>query len=130
MFEVKPYTPDLYDELVAWWQAWGWSPIPKDFLPADGIVVSFDKKNICAVFMYRTNTPICWAENYISCKDADKGVRQWALDLLIESLVEKAPSMGIKLIMSSINHPVLGKRLEKSGFVVSDTNMTTYMRSV
>lgn len=130
MFEVKPYKQSDYEELSAWWTAWGWPPIPQEYLPPDGLIVSAEGKNICAVFLYRTNSPICWAENYISCKDCERNTRQWALDLLIESAVEKAVSFGFQVVMSSINHPVLGKRLEKGGFMVSDTNMTTYMRKV
>ena len=130
MFEVKPYSPENYAELSQWWAEWGWPPIPEAYLPPDGLIVSAEGKNICAAFLYRTNTPICWAENYISFKGADKRIRQNALDLLIESLVEKAMTFNFQVVMSSIHHPVLGKRLEKSGFIVSDTNMTTYMRKV
>lgn len=130
MFEVKPYTPENYAEVSEWWKDWKWDPIPEQYLPPDGLIVSFEGKNICAVFLYRTNTPICWAENYISVKECDRHTRQWALDILIANAVEKAVSFGFEVVMSSINHPVLGKRLEKGGFMVADTNMTTYMRKV
>jgi hypothetical protein len=129
MFNVKQYFPDYYPELAGWWMQWGWDPVPEAFLP-EGLVVSHDFKNICAVFIYKTSTPICWIENYISDKDAEKEIRDGALDLLIEAAIEKSREDGYKLAMSSIRHASLGRRLEKSGFVISDKNMTVYMRGL
>lgn len=130
MFEVRPYKKEDYQDFCAWWAQWGWDAVPLEFLPADGVVVSVDGKPVCAVFIYLTNTPICWIENYISSKDCDKAVRGDALDLLILSALEKAKDLGACVAMSSIRHAGLGRRLEKSGFVVSDKNMTAYMRGL
>lgn len=130
MFEVKPYTAENYDELCGWWAQWEWAAVPEMFLPQDGIIVSHNGVNICAVFIYITNTPVCWIENYISRKDADKEIRDAALDLLVESAITKAAECGARMVMSCIRHASLGRRLEKGGFVVSDSNMAVYMRGL
>ncbi len=130
MFEVKPYTKDDYEIVSQWWKQWDWEGIPEAFLPENGLIVTHDDIPVCAAFIYKTDTPIYWIENYISDMEADKVIRSDALDLLILSCIEKAKDMGAKVAMSSIKHNGLGKRLEKSGFVVSDKNMTAYMRGL
>ena len=130
MFEVKPYTKDDYQTVSQWWKQWDWEGIPEAFLPENGLIVTHDEMPVCAAFIYKTDTPIYWIENYISDIEADKVIRSDALDLLILSCIEKAKDMGALVAMSSIKHNGLGKRLEKSGFVVSDKNMTAYMRGL
>lgn len=130
MFDVRNYTKEDYGTVSLWWKQWGWDGIPEVFLPENGVVVSSGGNPICAAFVYKTDTPICWIENYISDKEADRETRSEALDLLILSCVEKAKSMGALVAISSIKHNVLARRLEKNGFVVSDKNMTAYTRSL
>lgn len=130
MLEVRNYTLEDYEALSQWWAQWGWDAIPQAFLPETGLVVTCNLMPVCAAFIYRTDTPIYWIENYISNKDAPKSIRSEALELLILSCIDKAKTMGALIAMSSIKHNGLGRRLEKSGFVVSDKNMTTYMRAL
>jgi hypothetical protein len=130
MFEVKTYTADDYETVSLWWKQWEWAGIPEAFLPENGLIVTAEGTPVCAAFIYRTDTPIYWVENYISDKTADKIIRSDALDLLVLASIEKAKDMGALVVMSSIKHTGLGRRLEKSGFVVSDKNMTVYMRTV
>jgi len=129
MFEVRPYTTEDYKTVSSWWKQWDWDGIPEAFLPENGLVVTADVP-VCAAFIYRTDTPIYWVENYISDKSAEKPIRSEALDLLVSACIKKAKEMGALVVMSSIKHTGLGRRLEKNGFVVSDKNMTVYMRSV
>ncbi len=128
MFEVRNYILEDYDTLSKWWAQWCWDAVPQAFLPETGLIVMCNKTPICAAFIYRTDTPIYWVENYISNKEASKTIRSEALDLLILSCIEKAKNMGALVAMSSIKHNGLARRLGKSGFIVSDKNMTTYMR--
>ena len=130
MFEARDYTLEDYEALSRWWAQWGWDAIPQAFLPETGLIVTYNSIPVCAAFIYKTDTPIYWVENYISNKDAPKSIRSESLELLILSCLEKAKDMGALIVMSSIKHNGLGRRLEKNGFVVSDKNMTTYMRAL
>lgn len=119
---------DNYDLFCKWWEAWGWASIPFEFLPDDGVVVSYDGDKVCAAFLYKTDTPICWAENYISDPRADREIRDEALNLLIQALSEKAKDAGFVVMMSAIKHNILGRRLEKNGFQMADQNLTSYIK--
>lgn len=128
--KVRDFQSEDYEIVSQWWGQWGWPAIPLEFLSPEGIVIENDGLPVCATWIYLTNTPICWIENYISDKGADKAIRGDALDLLVLSSLEKAKDLGAAVAMSSIRHAGLGKRLEKSGFIMSDKNMTNYVRGL
>lgn len=116
-----------YPDLEKWWKDWGWPPFPKEFLP-QGVMVKYGDDKVCAVFLYETNTPICWVENYISNKVLPKEVRDEGLNLLIETALEIAKDKGFKVVMSAVKHNNLSKRLMSKGFIESDTGLTNYIR--
>ena len=48
-----------YDTLVTWWKDWKWEAPPGDFLPENGtggFMVSNNDSDICAGFIYLTNS--------------------------------------------------------------------------
>lgn len=118
-----------YQDLVKWWKDWGWPPFPQEFLPQGAMVKHGDDK-VCAVFLYETNTPICWIENYISNKDLSKEVRDGGLNLLIDAALDIAKDNGFKVAMSAVKHNNLSRRLLEKGFVESDNGLTNYIRGL
>jgi hypothetical protein len=95
------------------------------FLPEIGIIISNEGFNLCAGFLYKTDSATCWAENYILNKDAPKEISKGCIDLLIQRLIIEGREQGFKLMMSSVNHPSLIKKLLKAGCVKKfDSNMS------
>lgn len=125
--EIRNHNANDYETFCQWWEVWGWPAIPYEFLPQYSIVVC-DEVPICAVFLYRTDTPILWAENYISCKIHPK--RSEALNLLIDNIGPASKELGAKAVMSAVNHPVLVRKLKKAGFMTGDANLTNYILAV
>lgn len=123
----RNHIADDYELFCEWWQQWGWTAIPYEFLPENSIVIC-DDKPICAVFLYKTDTPIVWMENYISDKYTEN--RGGALDLLFEDAQKKVKEMGFSVIMSSVRHNGLARRLEKNGFIKADEGLTNYIKAV
>lgn len=128
--EVRNINHVNYLEIRKWWKDWGWPPVPYEFLPPDGFIISKNGQDLCAAWLYHTNTPICWAEHYISNKDGSKADRKMALDYLMQVLYNKAKDQGFKVIMSSLKGDLMKERLEVSGFQKTDNNMTHYLRVV
>ena len=124
----RNHTAEDYPAFCEWWSAWGWAAIPYEFLPANSVVICDDDKPVCAVFLYKTDTPIVWMENYISDKHAKNRVE--ALDLLFEVAQDKVKEMGFSVIMSSVRHSSLAKRLESNGFIKADVGLTNYVKAV
>jgi len=124
---IRNHTFDDYPEFCRWWAAWGWPPVPYEFLPPNSLVVCNDKP-ICAVFFYRTDTPIIWAENYISDKDSPE--RREAMASMIEAIKPRAKELGAVAVMSAVRHNGLARRLENASFVRGDEKLTNYILAV
>ena len=123
----RNHTEEDYKTFCEWWESWGWPAIPYEFLPKNSIVVCGDEP-ICAVFLYKTDTPICWAENYISSKHSKN--RNEALDMLFSVMSERVKDMGCNVVMSSVRHNGLAKRLIKNDFIESDKGLTNYIKGI
>lgn len=123
--KARNHTPEDYKTFCEWWEQWGWPAVPESFIPPQSIVVEQDGKPICAVFIYKTDTPIIWAENYIS--DRNSHLRGKALDFLIAEMLSTFKNC---VIMSSVKNRSLAKRLETGGFIKCDENLTNYVIKV
>ncbi len=126
---IKRYIkPEDYPELCSWWTAWGWAAFSQDCLSPTGIMIEKDGVNLCAVWVYKTDSAVCWIENYISNKAISGAKRNAALDMLVLSAIEESKTMGFRFAMSGIKHNLLARRLENNGFLKSDENVTHYVR--
>jgi hypothetical protein len=104
-----------YAQVCKWWQAWNWPTVPEIFLPEIGIVVSNHGIDVCAGFLYKTDSAVCWAENYIMSTEVPRELSKGCVDFLIQRLTKEAKELGFKLMMSSVNHPSLIRKLLKAG---------------
>ena len=62
-------TNEDVETLSKWWVDWGFETPPIDFLPETGIIVSSDGIDVCAAFMYATNSKVAWISWIISDKE-------------------------------------------------------------
>lgn len=119
----RPIVDGDYEMLSQWWTDWKWKPVPKDMLPMDtGILVMADERPVCAGFIYKTNSSICWIDWIISDKNyTDKESRSECLSLLLHLLCDVAKEMGYKVGYALLKHEGLAERYEKHGFTKGDT---------
>lgn len=126
MYSARFVIKEDYETLKQWWIDWNWSPVPPAFLPVNGLMVSNDN-DICAGWVYKTDTPICWIEHIISDKNSkDRG----AVVFLIQMLEELAKDLGFKVAMTSIKNASLMRKMEDLGYQKSDTEMTNYVKGL
>ena len=133
-FNVRRLEESDYETLVKWWEAWGWQPISKDFLPGqgtDGIII-FDKKiPICAGFLYTTNSKIGWINFIVSNKEyRKKPQRKKAIILLLKSLIALCKDANIKYIYSNNNNNHLINHFESLGFNKTTDKMTELIKII
>ena len=125
--EVRYLKESDYDDiLVGWWSQWRWSAPAKDMLPqngAGGIMVSKDGEDICAGFVYFTNSKTAWIEYIISNPSyKNREDRKSALNMLINVLSIYVEQEGYKYIYTSLKNKHLIDRYADCGFLSGDKN--------
>ena len=117
-----------YDNiLVKWWKDWRWVAPPREMLPEDGtggLMVTKGGKDICAGFIYFTNSKTAWSEWIISDFFYREEDRDEALVFLINALTETCRAKGMKFVFTIVKNDNLKKKYEQCGFQVGDENST------
>ena len=132
MFSYRWLEEDDYDStLVPWWKSHRWTPPLQDFLPDNGksgIMVSKGDIDICAGFLYLTNSNVCFMEFLISNFDYREEDRGDAIDFLLGVLGFVAKDSGMKYMYSTLKNKNLLDRYLKVGFIEGDKNATELIR--
>ena len=127
MFKIRILTEADYITLVEWWK-WFRFPAPeKEFLPNNGtggIMVEKDGVEICAGFIYFTNSKFSLLEYVVSNPDYRDIDRNDAVQLLVSELTELARRKGFKAVFSSLKHENLMKNYEACGYSRGSNNTT------
>lgn len=119
-----------YKTICEWWKWWKWPELPLESLPKTGLVACVDESPVCAGWVYRTDSNICWMEWIISNPQAGKAERHAAIELLLDALTESAELMGYKVIFTSARNQHLIRRLNGRGFAVTDREMTNLTKVI
>lgn len=123
-FNVRAVTESDYDNVLKpWWDSWGWQAPPKDFLPETGIIVSKSGIDICAGFMYLTNSKVALTEFVVSNKDYKDDDRSDAIELLIDCIIELADKNGCKYAHVILKNKSLLGKYKAAGYIESDKNV-------
>ena len=125
--EVRYLKESDYDDiLVGWWSQWRWIAPAKDMLPqngAGGIMISKGGEDICAGFVYFTNSKTAWIEYIISNPGyKNREDRKNALNMLINVLSVYVEQEGYKYIYTSLKNKHLIDRYADCGFLSGDKN--------
>lgn len=123
---IRQYQPLDYWELCGWWNHHGWTPPEQNMLPEVGYIVD----DVCAGFLYKTDSKIAWLEFIISNPKSEKEQRDQALDLLIEQLYNRAKELGFQAIFTSASHQGLIERYKAHSFKEADLGMTNLVKRV
>ena len=124
MFKHRRLETQDYPVLLDWWK-WFRFPAPKQaMLPNNGkggIMITKEGKNICAGFIYQTNSAFCLIEYIVSNPNYKDTDRKEALKYLIDVLEKTGKSMGYKLVFSSVKNENLVNTFKDSDYTISNT---------
>ena len=122
--EIRLVTEASYKAVLCkWWKDWRWTPPTFDMLPGVGIIVSIDGEDICAGFLYKTDSKMAWIEYVISNFEyKDRENRKKAIEFLINVLSEFANDNGFKYLYTSLKSKSLIERYANCGFITGDSN--------
>ncbi len=107
---VRRYFPEDFPTIKEWGAEHGAEYSPDQF-PKVGFMVD----GVAAFFLYQTDSTCCWLENMVSKKDVDKSVRNIALELIIDAIIEEAKSLGFKVAYASTSNYRVALRAKKYG---------------
>lgn len=127
-FMVRPYVPENYAMLKAWWDKRGFPAAHENHLPPTGCVIWNDGVAVCAGFLFKTDANAAVVGNLVSNPDCEKSLRQPTVDFLIEFLTNRAKDEGFKMVCCSTNLEKVGQKFEKLGFIKTDENVSMYGR--
>ena len=121
---------DYNNILCGWWKDWRWTPPPFDFLPKTGVIVSKDGVDVCAGFVYFTNSKVAWIEFIVSnfnYKEKDRGE---IINFTINILSELAKDNGFSYLYASLKNKSLIERYKKNGFEQGDSNCQEMIKNI
>jgi hypothetical protein len=108
---------DYDNTLVKWWTDWRWNAPSKDFLPRTGFIVSYDGVDVCACYIYDTDSRVAWLEWIISNFEVkDREIRKECMEYMIVFAKVYMHSIGKKYVMSMAMNPSLINTLKENGF--------------
>lgn len=122
--DVRIVTETSYKAVLCkWWKDWRWAAPAFDMLPRTGVIISIDGEDICAGFLYQTDSKMAWVEYIISNFEyKDRENRKKAIEFLINVLSELAKDNGFKYLYTSLKNKSLIERYENCGFITGDSN--------
>lgn len=118
------YTTDDHEMVAGWWRAWNWPVIPPESLPQTGVIISNGGVDVCAAWLYRTDSCCSCMGLFISNKDAPKAARKGCVDYLIRVISEISRQLGFTAILATVTRQSLVKALERNGFGHKEQNVT------
>lgn len=131
-FSVRPLTDHDYDNtLTKWWKQWRWEAPGRDFLPDDGkggIMISKDGIDICAGYIYFTNSKAVWIEFIVSSIEYKDHDRKDAILFLIDTLSYYGKENGAKYAYVSLRNQALINKYLECGFEVGSIGCTELVK--
>lgn len=129
---VIPYNEEAhYDILKSWWVGHKWPIVPASALPSTGYIAWTEASGPClAVFVYTTNSPLAWAEWFISNPESTKEDRAEALEATLVLAEIEAKRTGVSAFFVATQNTGLINNLTKLGYNTTDTNQTHLVKAI
>lgn len=127
MLQTRLLNESDYDKLCTWWENENFTPPPKHKLPLNatgGVMIFKDDVDICAGFLYTTNSSIALLEFTIANKDYREKDRKEAIRLLIKSLCNIGKDLGFDTVFTMCQNPFLINHFKNEGFVADEKKST------
>ena len=111
-----------------WWKDWDVEADVSNLLSSDGYIVEEDNKDLCAAWLYETNSFSCIIGWFISDKNIKKSKRDESISLLIDYIENVAKEKGylFSIVYSNIDSMV--NRLESKGYVEGDRDVKNLLK--
>lgn len=131
-FNIRLLNESDYDDvLVNWWKDWRWQAPPREILPNNGtggFMISKGDVDICAGFVYFTNSGISFCEFIVSNFKYKNKDRHDAIELLINTISESCKEAGYKAVWTCLVNKSLIDKYKNCGFNETQKNCTEMIK--
>ena len=110
--EVRQYTLNDYQMIAEWYIERRMTPPKSEQLPVIGFVVD----GTAAGFLYNADGKLALLEGYIASPRSSAYLRDVALDLITENLINAAKKLGVNKIFAASSLRAIQRRAEVHGF--------------
>lgn len=118
-----------YEMLVDWWKFWKFPAPPIEMLPDSGVIVNKNGVDICAGFIYFTNSKTCWIEFIVSNPNVrQKEDRREAITNVIDVLCSIGKNNGYTIAYTSLKNESLQNKYLQCGFIDGSKNCNEYIK--
>ena len=121
---------DFYDTLCKWWMDWKFPVMSINALPNNIFVVSNEGVDLYAIPVYLSDSDVCGVGFITGNKNSTKALRSGSLDYLIKFTEQYLKQSGRKFIMTVSKTPVLKKRFEDNGYLLSGEGVNEYIKNI
>ena len=108
----------------------GLHPMEKDMLPELGYVGHDDQGKPVFLFMYQTDSSLCFIENLISDPESDPHQRAIVIAKLFDHAASEAKQLGAKYLMARTENNNLIPKLIDKNFVQSSDKTRLFIRGL
>lgn len=124
-FSLRYLKEGDYEAMLPWFKWWRFPAPPKDMLPENGlggVMVKTSDMDVCAGFLYFTNSKTVWIEFVVSNPNYKEKDRVEAVRMLLAQLKQISKAKGMKYAFMSVKNESLIKHLESVGFIAGSKN--------
>tara|TARA_R100000951_G_C2628333_1_gene176780 strand:- start:183 stop:593 length:411 start_codon:yes stop_codon:yes gene_type:complete len=105
--EARKITKKDFETITSWYKKREWPLMSKDFLPDNGeggLIISHNKIDIVAGFIWFSNSKISWFGFPISDPDYKEDNKNEAIDMLITCAEQVCKKQGSNIMFTYLNH--------------------------
>lgn len=114
-----------YGMLCSWWRGHGWTALPKGALNTLGAVCVVDGVDTAAAFLLMSNScGVAMLEWLVTNPEANVRAAYLAIPTVTAFIEGEAARMGYGVLLTACRQPSLVRMYERSGFTVTDRNVT------
>ena len=120
-----------YEELMLWSDFWKFPRVPKVIYPETTFLLEEGGFKVCSCALYESKTGgISFTEWFIINPNTPKEFRRDCIVKLLLYISNYAKDNGQKLMFCSTNNKGLIKNLKKSGYQITDHNITNLLKGL
>jgi hypothetical protein len=126
----KHSKPSFYNTFCKWLVDHKFPVISDVILPENVFVCYVDEKPIYCIWLYFTDSKLCWIAFPASNKNIDYAYKKGGMDYLLETVLKYCKKKKILTVITTSNTKSIEDSLINSGFALGDEGVNHYLKTI